>query len=198
MWCRVVTGQVTFLTVTSRGKALKKTQSIGLASSFLHPPPDPWWKGCCSLYDGSPTPIPLRALNMVVHIECGFIVQPIHITLMMMVQMSRSFFHFPSSHVPATDVRAGVEGLELLPPPGVSFWMKMMRWVADSNWLVWDPFCALTLSSDWKDIRCVRTICGCNGAVTANLSVSTEDMLLQKSYPDILICRLCWQLDARC
>jgi len=34
----------------------------------------------------------------------------------MMVQMSQpSFFHFPSSNVPATDVRAGIEGLELLP-----------------------------------------------------------------------------------
>jgi len=42
---------------------LKETQSTtlthGVASSFLHPPPDCWWKGQCCLDAGSPTPEPL-------------------------------------------------------------------------------------------------------------------------------------------
>jgi len=40
-------------------KALTLTSRLG--SSFLHPPPDSWHKGCCSLYSGSPTPVlPVR------------------------------------------------------------------------------------------------------------------------------------------
>ena len=42
-------------------RALKRTQSTNPnqwpASSFLHPPPDSWWKGHCSLYAGSPTTV---------------------------------------------------------------------------------------------------------------------------------------------
>jgi len=30
----------------------------GQASSLLHPSPNSWWKGCCSLYAGSLTPVP--------------------------------------------------------------------------------------------------------------------------------------------
>jgi len=33
------------------------TPTSGLASTFLHPPPDSWWKGHCSVYASLPMPV---------------------------------------------------------------------------------------------------------------------------------------------
>jgi len=38
-------------------RKLKATMN-GLALSFLHPAPDSWWKGCCSLYTGCSMLVP--------------------------------------------------------------------------------------------------------------------------------------------
>ena len=57
------TVQTSFLLPNHYGDVLKGTQRIhptsGLASSFLHPPPDSWRKGRCSLYTGSLRPLPV-------------------------------------------------------------------------------------------------------------------------------------------
>jgi len=57
-----LTGQMSFLLPNHQCywreyKAL--TPTSGLASSFLHLQSASWWEGHCSLYTGSPTPVPV-------------------------------------------------------------------------------------------------------------------------------------------
>jgi len=40
-----------------------------LTSSFLHPPPDSWWKGRSSLYTGSPTPVTVSLLLLLLQVK---------------------------------------------------------------------------------------------------------------------------------
>ena len=51
-------------------KSVKPTS--GLASSFLHPPPDSWWKERCFLHPSSPAPVPNPITTITVTYAAGF------------------------------------------------------------------------------------------------------------------------------
>jgi len=58
--------QMSFLSIKHQFslKAWNRTNALtltsGLASSFLHPPSNSWWKGLCSSYASSQTPVPTQ------------------------------------------------------------------------------------------------------------------------------------------
>jgi len=65
-WNKFFMGWVSFLPSSCQSQSTegnKKHLTSGLASYFLHPPPDSWWKVCCFLCISSPIPVPLVVLH---------------------------------------------------------------------------------------------------------------------------------------